>query len=41
MTTAIIIHRIVDNRKQYEARNAKKTKSEAAYYTSKTYVNEV
>ena len=42
MTTATIIHRIVQNRTAYEARNAKKNKSEADYYTSaKQYVNEV
>ena len=41
MTTATIIHRIVHNRAQYEARNAKKSKSEAAYYsTQKTFVQE-
>ncbi|KAK9832648.1 hypothetical protein WJX81_006957 [Elliptochloris bilobata] len=41
MTTATIIHRIVHNRAQYEARNAKKAKSEAAYYSSqKTFVQE-
>ena len=42
MTTATIIQRIVSNRSAYEARNAKKNKSEADYYTSKkAYVNEV
>lgn len=42
MTTATIIHRIVKNRTAYEARNAKKAKSEAEYYqTSKQYVKEV
>jgi len=40
MTTATIIQRIVQNRSAYEARNAKKNKSEAEYYTSKEYVNE-
>ena len=40
MTTATIIQRIVQNRSAYEERNAKKNKSEAAYYTSKEYVNE-
>ncbi len=41
MTTATIIHRIVHNRAQYEARNAKKSKSEAAYYSKqKTFVQE-
>lgn len=42
MTTATIIHRIVENRAAYEARNAKKAKSEADYYqTGKKYVSEV
>ena len=42
MTTATIINRIVHNRAAYEARNAKKNKSEAEYYKSKKeYVNEV
>lgn len=42
MTTATIIQRIVQNRSAYEARNAKKNKSEADYYTSKkAYVSEV
>lgn len=42
MTTATIIQRIVSNRSAYEARNAKKNKSEADYYTSKkAYINEV
>ena len=41
MTAATIIHRIMHNRAQYEARNAKKSKSEAAYYAShKTFVQE-
>ncbi|KAK9824144.1 hypothetical protein WJX72_008090 [[Myrmecia] bisecta] len=35
MTTQTVIQRILDNRKQYEARNAKKNKSEQEYYTSK------
>ncbi len=34
-TTATIIHRILENRTSYEARNAKKGKSEAEYYASK------
>eukprot|EP00884_Botryococcus_braunii_P004743 jgi/Botrbrau1/1426/Bobra.0063s0118.1 len=42
MTTATIIERIVHNRAAYEARNAKKVKSEQVYYTSaKQYVDEV
>ena len=42
MTTATIIQRIVQNRSAYEARNAKKNKSEADYYsTSKAYVSEI
>jgi ethanolamine-phosphate cytidylyltransferase len=42
MTTATIIQRIVHNRAAYEARNAKKAKSEQAYYTTaKQYVSEV
>ena len=41
MTTANIIKRIVQNRQQYEARNAKKNKAEAAYYNNhKAYVQE-
>jgi hypothetical protein len=41
MTTANIIKRIVQNRQQYEARNAKKVKAETAYYNShKSYVQE-
>ena len=41
MTTANIIKRIVQNRQQYEARNAKKVKAETAYYSSqKAYVQE-
>jgi hypothetical protein len=31
----------VANRAQYEARNARKNKSEAAYYKAKQHVNEV
>jgi hypothetical protein len=42
MTTATIIERIVHNRAAFEARNAKKAKSEQAYYTTaKQYVDEV
>lgn len=41
ITTATIIARIVANRAQYEARNARKNKSEAAYYKAKQHVNEV
>lgn len=42
MTSAILIQRIVDNRAQFEARQAKKVVSEATYYTSaKEYVHEV
>ncbi len=41
-TTSEIINRIVDNRKAYEARNAKKVKSEEAYYGAKgAFVKEV
>ena len=41
-TTRSIIQRIVDNRAAFEARNAKKVASEAAYYqNSKDYVKEV
>jgi ethanolamine-phosphate cytidylyltransferase len=41
-TTRNIIQRIVDNRAAFEARNAKKVASEAAYYSSsKDYVQEV
>lgn len=42
VTTRSIIQRIVDNRAAFEARNAKKVASEAAYYqNSKDYVKEV
>lgn len=42
ITTRNIIQRIVDNRAAFEARNAKKVASEAAYYSnSKDYVQEV
>ena len=41
MTGATIIHRIVRNRAQYEARNARKSKSEAAYYKDKAHVTEM
>jgi len=42
VTTKSIIQRIVDNRAAFEARNAKKVKSEQAYYeTNKDYVKEV
>lgn len=42
MTSAELIQRIVKNREQFESRQAKKTKSEAAYYTSsKHYVTEI
>lgn len=41
-TTSNIIQRIVDNRVAYEHRNAKKAKSEEAYYKSDAaYVKEV
>ncbi len=41
-TTRSIVQRIVDNRAAFEARNAKKVASEAAYYSaSKDYVKEV
>lgn len=41
MTTATSITRIVANRQQYEARNAKKVKAENKYYsTQKEYVQE-
>lgn len=41
-TAKNIIQRIVDKKKEFEARNAKKSKSEAAYYsTAKTYVAEL
>jgi len=41
ITTATIIHRIVSNRAAYEARNAKKNKSEAAYYKDKQHITEM
>jgi ethanolamine-phosphate cytidylyltransferase len=42
VTSATLIRRIVQNRAQFEERQAKKVKSEADYYTSaKTYVNEI
>ena len=41
MTGATIIHRIVRNRAAYEARNARKSKSEAAYYKGKAHVTEM
>ncbi|CAL5224914.1 g7680 [Coccomyxa viridis] len=41
ITAANIIHRIVHNRAAYEARNAKKNKSEAAYYKDKQHVSEM
>ena len=42
MTSAMLIQRIVKNREQFENRQAKKTKTEAAYYTSsKQYVTEI
>ncbi|KAL4419461.1 hypothetical protein ABPG77_003574 [Micractinium sp. CCAP 211/92] len=42
MTSAKLIERIVANRALFEERQAKKTKSEAAYYqTSKTYLQEI
>jgi len=41
MSTRKIIHRIVDKRTEFEARNAKKTVSEAKYQASKTYVQEL
>ena len=40
MTTSTIIKRIVDNRAAYEARNAKKNKSEAEYYNKKQFIHE-
>lgn len=42
VTAAEIITRIVAKREAYEARNARKEKSEAKYYSNdKTYVSEV
>ena len=41
ITAANIIHRIVHNRAAYEARNAKKNKSEAAYYKGKQHITEM
>ena len=42
MTTATISQRIVKNRENYEARNAKKAVSEADYYSDKKqYVSEI
>ncbi|KDD76579.1 hypothetical protein H632_c175p1 [Helicosporidium sp. ATCC 50920] len=42
MTSAAVIARIVANRAQFEARNAKKMKSEAEYYAgAKTFVSEL
>lgn len=42
MTSAKLIERIVANRALFEERQAKKTKSEAAYYqTSKTFLQEI
>lgn len=42
MTSETLIRRIVKNREQFESRQAKKTKSEAAYYANaKQFVNEV
>ena len=42
MTSATLIKRIVDNRALFEARQAAKNKSEAAYYaTAKQFVDEV
>jgi ethanolamine-phosphate cytidylyltransferase len=42
MTSATLIQRIVDNRALFEARQATKNASEAAYYgTSKEFVDEV
>jgi hypothetical protein len=42
MSARNIIHRIVDKRKEFEARNAKKVASEAKYYqASKSYVQEL
>lgn len=40
MTTATVVKRILANRQAYEDRNAKKVKSEAAYYTQKAYMTE-
>ena len=42
MTSATVIQRIVRNRARFEARNAKKAQTEAAYYTgTKQYIAEV
>ncbi len=42
VTARNIIHRIVDKRAAFEARNAKKVKGEEAYYTgAKQYVQEL
>ena len=42
MSARNIIHRIVDKRKEFEARNAKKSVSEKAYYEEKKeYVAEL
>jgi len=35
-----VAKRVMDNRAEFEARNARKTKSEAAYYAQKTHVEE-
>lgn len=41
-TARAIIHRIVSKQQEFEARNAKKVKSEAAYYQAKKeYVMEL
>lgn len=40
-TAKNIMQRIVDRKKEFEARNQKKTKSEAAYQAQKTYVTEL
>lgn len=40
MTTATIIRRILENRKAYEERNAKKQVSEQKYYQGKTHMEE-
>jgi hypothetical protein len=42
MTSAKLIERIMANRAQFEARQARKEKSESAYYkTSKQYMQEI
>ena len=41
MSARNIIRRIVDKREAFEARNAKKVKSEAVYHGAKQYVAEL